>query len=239
MHSTPHALLVIRLSPGQACQVAKECKGPYRTAKKAIMDVFVQWRLLPCNHPFDDSLYYADVLDVMYLIDKKYESRSYNLDSALRSLVYENRLKAIGDGSYVIHPAHAPVALPGSMYNRVKAKINAQEKLKKLRQNNHFVYYIQWENDPHHIKIGYSTSVVDRVASFLTSSPHKLEVLRVAMAESQEDEMRLHFQFKQYRVAGEWFRYEKELRKHVSMLDADYALGLGLDRHPRVLVHCF
>jgi hypothetical protein len=223
----------------EACQVAQKCKGPYKTAKKAIMAIFVQCHYLYAGRRFrSSSLHYADILEVIYLIDNKY--KTHNLDAALRSLLYEKQLHAVGDGSYAIHPMYSQVALPTSHYNSVKAKIDEQEKLRKdRRKSNHFIYYVRWENDPCHVKIGYSTNVADRVSGFLTSSPHKLEVLRVTAAESQEEEMRLHYQFRQHRVAGEWFKYEEELKKHISLLDVNYALTLGLDKHPRILVHCF
>lgn len=84
-----------------------------------------------------------------------------------------------------------------------------------------YVYFVQWDNDISHVKIGYSSTPLSRFTSFLTASPHRLLVLGLIVVEGQEEEAFLHTRFQEYRVAGEWFEYDGEVRAFVEGLPKD------------------
>lgn len=102
-----------------------------------------------------------------------------------------------------------------------------------------FVYYVRWENDPSLVKIGYTSNLKNRFSSFLTCSPHRLEILRIEEAIDSHHEKRLHAKFDDYRIAGEWFRYEGALEGYIAGLNIDmHTELLSLDAE-RIIVHCF
>lgn len=75
-----------------------------------------------------------------------------------------------------------------------------------------WVYVVQWTSMPWHVKIGFSKSLKDRFASFLTASPDTLVVVKTFEA-NQEDETDLHDRFQASRDVGEWFRLSPSLKK--------------------------
>ena len=102
-----------------------------------------------------------------------------------------------------------------------------------------FVYYVRWENDPLFVKIGYTANLKNRFSSFLTCSPHRLEILRIEETTDGHLEKRLHTKFDDYRVAGEWFKYEGRLKRYITSLDVGMSADLlSLDAE-RIIVHCF
>jgi hypothetical protein len=215
-----------------------DCQGPYRTTKTAIMAIFQS-----CLHCQCHSLYIANIYNAMWKIEKKIKRstplRKDEIDSALRSLSYERKLKARGDGYYIIHPLHLPVVSLSSGYNQVKEKIAAKERKKPEG----FVYYVQWENDPSHVKIGYSSQPAKRFVSFLTASPHRLVVLRVHTVAHPEEEFIIHDLFQEYRVNREWFQYDGSLKKHINELSCDVSASidetLSDQQKEQILIHYF
>jgi hypothetical protein len=102
-----------------------------------------------------------------------------------------------------------------------------------------FVYYVRWENDPLLVKIGYTANLKNRFSSFLTCSPHRLEILRIEETTDSHLEKALHARFDDYRMAGEWFKYEGDLERHITSLDVGMSADLlSLDAE-RIIVHCF
>lgn len=68
------------------------------------------------------------------------------------------------------------------------------------------IYFVSWEDDLHHVKIGYSTGLQKRFSDFLIANWRCLVVRKVLHAAlGQEDELLLHRQFAAHRIAGEWF----------------------------------
>lgn len=65
-----------------------------------------------------------------------------------------------------------------------------------------FVYFIRSGD---HIKIGYATNVADRIRELQVGNPTPLQLLGV-MPAARPDEKRLHGQFAQTRIVGEWFQ---------------------------------
>jgi T5orf172 domain len=101
-----------------------------------------------------------------------------------------------------------------------------QEAVAASRKQGHYVYYIQWDNDPGFVKIGYSSSPAGRITGFLTGNPRSLQVLRLEPVASAQDELARHSTFNEYRHAREWFRYEGALREYVQSLSVDPAIKL-------------
>lgn len=81
----------------------------------------------------------------------------------------------------------------------------------KKRKTAGWVYVVQWSSMPWHVKIGFSKSLKDRFASFLTASPDTLVVVK-AFEANPEDEVDLHSRFQASRDVGEWFRLSPSLK---------------------------
>ena len=101
-----------------------------------------------------------------------------------------------------------------------------KEKAKQDAIKGHHVYYIQWDNDPGFVKIGYSSSPVGRITGFLTGSPRNLRLLRLEPVASVKEEVSRHSMFDEYRHAREWFRYEGRLKEYVQSLSVNPAIKL-------------
>jgi hypothetical protein len=84
----------------------------------------------------------------------------------------------------------------------------------KKRKTEGWVYFIQWASMPYHVKIGFSTSPGERFASFLTSSPDTLIVVK-AFEANRDDEKDLHERFDNSRHAGEWFHLSMAIKKYL------------------------
>jgi len=107
----------------------------------------------------------------------------------------------------------------------------------------HHVYYVQWQNDPFHVKIGYSSRPAQRFINFLTSNPHKLIVLRLQKVSHPDEEQRLHHEFKMFRQNREWFAYAGRLREHIEKLNCKTAKRIEDDLAPchreQILIRSF
>lgn len=108
-----------------------------------------------------------------------------------------------------------------------------QEKPLK-RRNEGWVYVVQWAAMPWHVKIGFSKSLKDRFASFLTASPDTLVVVKAFEAD-QEEEGLLHGRFQACRDVGEWFRLSPSLKAFLEgeapcqTLEAKVKFGRGYE----------
>lgn len=110
-------------------------------------------------------------------------------------------------------------------YEKEKERQNSVAASRKQKQE-HYVYYIQWDNDPGFVKIGYSLSPAGRIAGFLTGSPRNLQILRLEPVVSSQDELTRHLKFDEYRHTREWFRYEGALREYIQSLSVNPAIEL-------------
>ena len=74
------------------------------------------------------------------------------------------------------------------------------------------IYFVSWEDDLDHVKIGYTTSLQKRLGDFLIANWRCLVVRKVlSTILGQESESLLHRQFAEQRIAGEWFRMNDAL----------------------------
>lgn len=105
---------------------------------------------------------------------------------------------------------------------RRQTERDEKKKRQKIKQN--FVYYCAWEDRPDAIKIGFTTNVLERMKSFLTGSPSDLWLLAVQHVNHIEEEYALHNRFEKYKIRGEWFHMEADLFSHVASLDQTLAL---------------
>jgi hypothetical protein len=74
-----------------------------------------------------------------------------------------------------------------------------------------FIYFIQTTA---YIKIGLAKDPIKRLASFQIASPKKLHLVGLIEGRSWT-EAKLHRQFADIRVRGEWFRATPELRQWI------------------------
>lgn len=82
------------------------------------------------------------------------------------------------------------------------------------RQNQGWVYVVQWENDPYAVKIGFTTDLQARFSTFLTACRHRLVVLKAFKAE-MEEEKKLHERFDGCRDNREWFHLTPGLQRFI------------------------
>ena len=73
--------------------------------------------------------------------------------------------------------------------------------------------YVAKANDA--VKIGYSRNPLIRISSLQTSSPYEIDVLLVIDG-SIFDEHSLHKRFSHLRMAGEWFKFNGEIRDFIA-----------------------
>jgi hypothetical protein len=76
------------------------------------------------------------------------------------------------------------------------------------------IYYVA-AND--RVKIGFAKNVKKRLAALSTTSPVPL-VLLASHRGSQKKEREIHRLFAEYRLTGEWFRLDGELKEHIQTL---------------------
>ncbi|MBV9385782.1 MAG: GIY-YIG nuclease family protein [Chroococcidiopsidaceae cyanobacterium CP_BM_ER_R8_30] len=81
-----------------------------------------------------------------------------------------------------------------------------------------FIYFVL-NADSNAIKIGMAKDLDQRLKSLQTSSPARLQLIKVVqlanVKEAAECETKLHRKFAHLRLSGEWFKAEKELFDHI------------------------
>lgn len=93
-----------------------------------------------------------------------------------------------------------------------------------------FVYFILENDAPKRdrwCKIGYTsrTPIRDRIAHIQTACPRRLELVAVAIDETERLERALHKKFQHRRGIGEWFRWSESMRGFIAnRIDATNAL---------------
>ena len=97
---------------------------------------------------------------------------------------------------------------------RVLSGASMVQPKEKKRKTEGWVYFVQWASMPYHVKIGFSASPGERFASFLTSSPDTLIVVK-AFEANRDDEQDLHERFDNSRHAGEWFHLSMAIKKYL------------------------
>src|SRR4029077_13210159 len=75
-----------------------------------------------------------------------------------------------------------------------------------------YIYFIQAGDERGPIKIGFSADVEKRLASLRTGNHERLEVIAKIMTDSPAAvESRLHEQFADLRLEGEWFKFDERI----------------------------
>ena len=105
---------------------------------------------------------------------------------------------------------------------RLQIEITDEERLADLHENadkygEGWCYFISPKKGGP-IKIGYATSVRNRLSNMNTSSPVELEILAVAPGGAFR-ERAYHFQFGNLRKRGEWFRRSPRLMAEIARLN--------------------
>jgi len=75
------------------------------------------------------------------------------------------------------------------------------------------IYFLKAE-DTDRIKIGYSKNVRNRLRSLKSESPVKLRLVTYIKGDI-EKESEIHSRFERYRIGGEWFKFEGELKDYI------------------------
>ena len=88
---------------------------------------------------------------------------------------------------------------------------NDEEGVSKNQTN---IYFIQ-SGDDGPIKIGQAQDVFRRLSGLQVASPETLKVIGVIEGVSPKHEKRLHRRFAKYRIRGEWFQPNAEIRNFI------------------------
>lgn len=80
------------------------------------------------------------------------------------------------------------------------------------------VYFIHDKN-ARAVKIGTTNNLQRRLKEMQTSSPTKLNVLKVIDSAGRAEEIELHERFKDYRIMGEWFNLDGKLLRYLNIID--------------------
>lgn len=79
-----------------------------------------------------------------------------------------------------------------------------------------YVYFIRSGQS---VKIGFSRDVKKRLQQLKTGAAHKVSIL-AAVPGTMDTEAYFHRMFAEYRMSGEWFRYEGELKRFAALMPA-------------------
>ena len=173
-------------------------------------------------HDFQDGIVYYELPEYMRKNIDYYKENNYINSGRSSEIHLINSNKSTSD-------KNVPASF-GKTKNRNETAYQKEKKRQDVaaasRKQKHYVYYIQWDNDPSFVKIGYSSSPVGRIAGFLTGNPRKLQILRLEPVTSAQDELARHSKFDKYRHAREWFRYEGALKEYIQSLSVDPAVEL-------------
>lgn len=173
-------------------------------------------------HDFRDGVVYCE-LPKLVRENIDYYKKNYYTSSGRSSEIYcTNNDKLTPDRNKQASYGKTK-SMANDAYQKEKKR---QETAVSSRKQGHYVYYIQWDNDPDFVKIGYSSSPAGRIAGFLTGSPRNLQVLRLEPVTSTQDELARHSKFDEYRHTREWFRYEGALKAYIQSLSVDPAIEL-------------
>jgi len=219
------------------------------TISEAVLDVL---NTHPCSEEFD-QLHGTVQWEVQYLceqVESNYCVRGFakgiSRDCFAKTLKGLKQRKLIRwDGSYVSlrvwsgrqsWSSQVKPLGPCDLISTETSKSQSRSLGKKLPSrkavSGHYVYYVQWENDPLYVKIGYSSRPAQRFVDFLTSNPHKLIVLGLQAVHHRDEELVLHHEFRAFRQNREWFAYVGRLREHIEKLTCETAKTIVKDLTP-------
>lgn len=89
---------------------------------------------------------------------------------------------------------------------------------KRIKEGDDKTYVYIFGNLEYSIcKIGFSVNPYERINGVQTGCPYKLKVLATFEA-TQKEERLLHKKYDKYRLEGEWFKIEGELKKAITAL---------------------
>lgn len=113
-----------------------------------------------------------------------------------------------------------PKGMPTQIYRLSSGSIllidencRAYEVMPNARRGDKRVYFALAE-DQQLVKIGVGRNVWKRLEQIQTSCPYKLRIVAV-LEDGHLKEQELHRRFAAYRLQGEWFRYEGELKSFI------------------------
>ena len=79
-----------------------------------------------------------------------------------------------------------------------------------------FLYMLRAGNTDYY-KIGVSVDIKKRMQSLQIGNPHRLTIYESVYTKCRYLEGEIHRKLKQYRVQGEWFHFDKDVIKNISL----------------------
>lgn len=96
----------------------------------------------------------------------------------------------------------------------IEAEQQRQQAMRIDAETNKVYFILDSTNNT--VKIGVSQHPIKRMADLQTSSPHPLTLLAVTLG-GYELEKKLHRRFARYRLSGEWFRMNDDLKSYIQL----------------------
>lgn len=198
------------------------------------------------NNPYKEKLWYDDAEIFDYNFRTGYIN-GINLDSAFsksneHAYFHDSQIDEVGKGKIQIFDMYNyenyeidlmtgekvctyKFSPPPATQSKNKKSKNVQSKKEKKIEARKavecFIYFVADEKDKH-IKIGRTRDVKSRVGQLKTSNPYKLHIVKVIRG-TDVQELDIHKMFQVYRVNGEWFEFNEEIRNYIDTLNAcDY-----------------
>lgn len=192
----------------------------YESMHAKIQDNFV---VPGCSGGINEDMFYSAIKSLKKRHMIKTRSEQGNSYLFLRKTFdissHESQVTLLNDSS-------SNLQLHEALTEKREQKFRSQQFSSKVK---HYVYYVQWENDLNHVKVGYSSRPEQRFVSFLTANPHRLFVLRVEEVDSPLAEVSIHKKFNHLRINREWFSYTGSLKKYINSLSCE--TNIKIDQH--------
>jgi hypothetical protein len=104
--------------------------------------------------------------------------------------------------------------------------LNIMKKQDKQPDIIRYIYVLKDVNSPT-FKIGIAQNVEKRRRALEKQSGRKIQ-LKISFVGSQKEEKEMHDKYKKYRLEGEWFRWNSEIKKEVEdLLNLKYSNTMG------------
>lgn len=212
----------------------------------------MHWGPIPRKHlhrdQLNDALLSLNASDLVKLDLRQTTSDFGNLDLLLTSSkpkeLWVTGVTEKGVGSMITHnPAESEFSsgaykLKGG-YDFHKKKTTPLEPVLPSKAKS-YNYIVRWNTPGEKFaKIGHSVTPHTRFRSFLTGSPFDLLVDAVWPSWWACNEKLLHVAFRPLHYAGEWFRYEDDLKSYVDCLGKNNEALQHVEKsnHPRIKTH--
>lgn len=145
------------------------------------------------------------------------------INDAVRRLVKKMGLENQWIVPHSINKSIAAYRMSSNDPNKIKevnsifnCKFDPLFKERVVNPDSEYIYFIK-DTKNNTIKIGITGNIKNRMSALQTSSPYKLELIKLIDGDINK-EKELHLRFDKYRLSGEWFESSRELLEYIDSL---------------------